>query len=195
MKVKAWQFEREYHKVMTSFVQVFDSVNNPPFQFFEILKSKNCWFWCFERKNQNWRATGSGCFKHWKNLWIMKELMENHRFLGGSFFFFLFFFENDGHIWELILCVFSNSGSDIKNFPDNQWRLIASFATCTTLVMTALSIVLPSKCLKVEIFLLSCRYVYIWLLDVLSGYSSSLIDEGQNMELGVCTIKAERPSS
>jgi hypothetical protein len=37
--------------------------------------------------------------------------------------------------------------------------------------------------------------VYIWLLDVLSGYSSSLIDEGQNMELGVCTIKAERPSS
>ncbi len=71
MKVKAWQFESEYHKVMTSFVQVFDSVNNPWFQFFEILKSKNCWFWCFERKNQNWIATGSGCFRHWKNLWFL----------------------------------------------------------------------------------------------------------------------------
>jgi hypothetical protein len=33
MKVKAWQFESEYHNVMTSFVQVFDSVNNPQFQF------------------------------------------------------------------------------------------------------------------------------------------------------------------
>ncbi len=50
------------------------------------------------------------------------------------------------------LC-FSNSGSDIKN----QWRLSASFATCTTLVITALSIVLPSKFSKEEIFLLSCR--------------------------------------
>jgi hypothetical protein len=85
---------------------------------------------------------------------FMKELTKNHRFLGGSFFFF---FENDGHIWGLILCVFSKSGSDIKNIPDNQWRLSVSFATCTTLVMTALSIVLPSKCLKVEIFHLSCR--------------------------------------
>lgn len=40
----------------------------PSFSFF---KSKNCWFRCFERENQNWRATGSGCLKHWKNLWFL----------------------------------------------------------------------------------------------------------------------------
>ncbi len=195
MKLMAWQFESEYHKVMTSFVQVFDSVNKPWFQFFEILKSKNCWFWCFERKNQNWRATGSGCFKHWKNLWFLWKTWQ--RTIG---------------FW-VVLCCCSSSLRMMVIYEDwffvffrtvvliprtsliTSGGLIVSFATCTTLVMTALSTVLPSKCLKVEIFLLSCRQVYIWLLDVLSGYSSSLIDEGWNMELGVCTKKAERPSS